>query len=69
MDDDAYLLKKEKQRRQKISSANKGKTPWNKGRQHSEGIDIAPNFLAISNQLLFSVGHHNTYRPRFYAIL
>lgn len=28
---------KEIQRRQKIGLANKGRTPWNKGRKHSEG--------------------------------
>lgn len=36
MDDNASLLVREKMRRQRISCANKGKVPWNKGRQHSE---------------------------------
>ena len=29
---------KEIQRRRKIGLANKGRTPWNKGKKHSEGI-------------------------------
>lgn len=33
---DADILTKEKQRRQRIAAANRGKVPWNKGRQHSE---------------------------------
>lgn len=36
LDDDAEILVKEKQRRQRISTANVGRVPWNKGRQHSE---------------------------------
>ena len=31
------LDEKEKLRRQRISQANSGKTPWNKGRQHRPG--------------------------------
>lgn len=32
----AHIRDKEIQRRKKIGLANKGKTPWNKGRKHSE---------------------------------
>ena len=36
-DDSEELDEREKLRRKKISAANKGNTPWNKGRKHSAG--------------------------------
>lgn len=37
-DFDVELDEREKLRRMRISKANKGNTPWNKGRKHSAGI-------------------------------
>ncbi|KAL6576916.1 hypothetical protein OROMI_011192 [Orobanche minor] len=34
-DDSSEMDEKEKLRRMRISKANKGNTPWNKGRKHS----------------------------------
>lgn len=41
-DESTKLDEIEKLRRSRISKANKGKTPWNKGRKHSPGILIFP---------------------------
>lgn len=43
-DDSTELDKREKLRRMRISKANKGNTPWNKGRKHTPG-----SYIAISN--------------------
>lgn len=37
-EEDAFLIKAEKLRRKKISEANKGKAPWNKGRTFPQGV-------------------------------
>lgn len=45
-EDSKELGERERLRRLKISKANKGNTPWNKGRKHSAGknISIDPDF-------------------------
>lgn len=37
---DADKLSKEEERRKKISAANKGKTPWNKGLHYTDGTTL-----------------------------
>lgn len=39
-EDSSEMDDKEKLRRMRISKANKGNTPWNKGRKHSSGNDM-----------------------------
>jgi hypothetical protein len=39
---------KERARRQKISQANTGRTPWNKGKKHSQGGKLIARFVATS---------------------
>lgn len=48
------LDEREKLRRLRISKANKGNTPWNKGRKHSPGNLCFLYFLLTSLFLLFS---------------
>ena len=36
---------RERLRRMRISQANKGNTPWNKGRKHSPGMLVLSSFL------------------------
>ena len=36
----SHLPEGERLRRQRIGSANRGKTPWNLGKKHSEGARI-----------------------------
>jgi hypothetical protein len=42
-EDDEAVDEREKMRRMRISQANKGNTPWNKGRKHSPGMCV-PSF-------------------------
>lgn len=46
-EDDESVGEREKLRRQRIGLANKGKVPWNKGRQHSPG-ECSCKFLITS---------------------
>lgn len=39
---------RERLRRTRISLANKGNTPWNKGRKHSPGIPVLSSFLVLN---------------------
>lgn len=41
---------KEQERRRKIGLANQGRTPWNKGIKHSEGMEIESSSILTSNQ-------------------
>jgi hypothetical protein len=49
-EDDEAVDEREKMRRMRISQANKGNTPWNKGRKHSPGmlVPLHFSFLLVS---------------------
>jgi hypothetical protein len=40
------MSERERKRRERISIANKGKIPWNKGKSHSPGISMKYSSLA-----------------------
>jgi hypothetical protein len=49
-EDDEAVDEREKMRRMRISQANKGNTPWNKGWKHSPGmlVPLHFSFLLVS---------------------
>lgn len=62
------LPEREALRRRRISEANKGKTPWNLGRKHSEGA-LAPPYLLtrihgarLTGTRAADAGRHSVFR-------
>lgn len=51
---EADLDERERLRRLRISKANKGNTPWNKGRKHSQGVMVRLSFYS-NWQIIWSI--------------